>query len=98
MAKLPLPPANLAAIGIRPSELRAVSSGALWWRVYRTGPAPTTARNSLRYCGRGDARFEPHNLPKGTHPDRGVWYTASSPRTAVAEVFQRTRTVLRAGN
>ncbi len=95
MPKLPLPPADLAAVGIRPGELRAVSASTLWWRIYSTGAGPTTPWNELRYFGPVDARFEPHDPPVRVHPDRAVWYAAATPRTALAEVFQRTRVVRR---
>lgn len=39
-------------------------------------------------------RFDPHALPLGADPvDRGVWYGASTPTTALAEAFQVDRTI-----
>lgn len=93
MPKLPLPPADLADIGIRDSEMRTVSSAALWWRLHRVRGRHTTPWNQLRYYGPIDARFEPQNPPPGIHTERGVWYAAATPRTSFAEVFQRTRSI-----
>lgn len=50
-----------------------------WWRLRHYGPLPT--------------RFEPHPAPIGHHPDAAVMYVAGSFDTALAEVFQATRTV-----
>lgn len=101
MAKLPLPPADLAtAIGIRDEEYRNLTVDTLLWRVHRVRSVRgvrgkhVTPWNQLRHFGPVDARFEPHPArPATTHPDRAVWYAALTPQTAVAEVFQRARTV-----
>ncbi|MBN9611694.1 MAG: hypothetical protein BGO26_05325 [Actinobacteria bacterium 69-20] len=94
MAKLPLPPADLARdIGIRAEEFRRVTPETLLWRIHRIRGGHVTPWNQLRHYGPTDARFEPHPPPAGEHPDRAVWYAAATPRTALAEVFQRTRTV-----
>lgn len=101
MAKLPLPPADLAtAIGIRDEEYRNLTVDTLVWRahrvrsVHRVRGKHVTPWNQLRHFGPVDARFEPHPArPATTHPDRAVWYAALTPQTAVAEVFQRARTV-----
>lgn len=94
MAKLPLPPADLAGtVGIRAGEYRRITRDTLLWRVHRVHGDPVTPWNRLRHYGPLDARFEPHPPPAAHYPDRAVWYAAASPRTACAEVFQRTRTV-----
>jgi hypothetical protein len=98
MAKLPLPPADLAAVGIRPEELRTIAVTAVWWRIHDVGTQPATPWNQLRYFGPLGLRFEPHEPPPRMHGDRAVWYAAATPRTALAEVFQRTRVVRRAPN
>lgn len=94
MAKLPKPP-NLVAVGIRPEELRSVAATDTWWRAYSTAGTATTPWNEPRYWGPVKARFEPHEPPTRMHIDRAVWYAAARPRTAIAEVFQRTRVVRR---
>lgn len=94
MAKLPLPPSDLGStVGIRAEEYRPITRDLLLWRIHRVRGGPTTPWNELRHYGPLDARFEPHPPPVVRHDDRGVWYAAATPRTAFAEVFQRTRTV-----
>lgn len=63
------------------------------WRIHRVRGRQLTGWNRLRHFGPVDARFEPHPPPTGWHDDRAVWYAASTPRTAFAEVFQRARTI-----
>lgn len=93
MTKLPPPPADLAAVGIRPEECREITPETALWRIHRVRGEVLTPWNRLRHFGPVDARFEPHPPPPADHPDRAVWYGAATPRTAFAEVFQRTRTV-----
>jgi hypothetical protein len=94
MVKLPLPPGDLAeSVGIRDDEMRRIDVDALLWRVHRVRGESLTPWNRLRHYGSVDARFEPHPPPQREHPGRAVWYAAATPRTAIAEVFQRTRTV-----
>lgn len=94
MAKLPLPPADLAGtVGIRAEEYRQITPDTLLWRIHRVRGGLVTPWNQLRHYGPLDARFEPHPPPPSQHPDRAVWYAAVTPRTAFAEVFQRTRIV-----
>lgn len=94
MAKLPLPPRDLAArVGIRDEEYRVISADMLLWRIHRVRGRRVTGWNRLRHYGPVDARFEPHPPPTGWHDGRAVWYAASTPRTAFAEVFQRSRTI-----
>ncbi len=89
MAKLPKP-RDLSGVGIRDTELRHVDPGGLWWRVHRSSGTHAIAWNALRYYGPVDTRFEPHDPPPRVHTDRAVWYAAATPRTCIAEVFQRT--------
>jgi hypothetical protein len=94
MVKLPLPPVDLAGtVGIRVDEYRQVAPDTLLWRIHRVRGGLMTPWNQLRHYGPLDARFEPHPPPPAHYDDRAVWYAAMSPRTAFAEVFQRTRTV-----
>jgi hypothetical protein len=94
VAKLPLPPPDLASrVGIRPDEYRVIEDDVLLWRIHRVRGAHVIPWNKLRHFGPVAARFEPHPPPPGEHPTRGVWYAATSPTTAFAEVFQRTRRI-----
>lgn len=94
MAKLPLPPPDLASrVGIRAEEYRVIAEDVLLWRIHRVRGPHVTAWNELRHYGPVAARFEPHPPPPGDHPTRGVWYAATSPTTSFAEVFQRHRKV-----
>lgn len=50
------------------------------------------AWNAFRYFG-PVLRFDPHPPPRSHHPDRAVWYGASTPEAALAEAFQVDRTI-----
>lgn len=94
MAKLPLPPADLARVGIGADEVRTLPVDQLWWRLHRTRGPHALAWNQLRHYGPVDARFDPHEPPPRRHESTGVWYAAATPRTCIAEVFGRTRTLI----
>ena len=89
------PPPGVAAlksIGVRSDETRLIAADEVWWRVHRT-EGPTVLRwNEFRSFG-PVLRFDPHRLPRGDDPDRGIWYGASSPGAALAEAFQADRTI-----
>ena len=91
---LPDPPsaAELRSIGIRDEELRRIDTGQTWWRVHRTEGDHVLAWNAFRHFG-PVLRFDPHPLPRSEHPDRAVWYGASTPDVALAEGFQVDRTI-----
>lgn len=91
---LPDPPsaAELRSIGIRDEELRRIDTGQTWWRVHRTEGDHVLAWNAFRHFG-PVLRFDPHPLPRSEHPDRAVWYGASTPGVALAEAFQVDRTI-----
>jgi hypothetical protein len=61
--------------------------------VYFRAARHPVAWNTFRFFGPTDARFDHHPRPQRVHPDRGIMYLARQPRTAIAEVFQRRRTV-----
>lgn len=64
------------------------------WRIHSTTGVHALPWNSLRTFGPlPGMRWEPHPEPLREHPDHGVMYTALDTETAVAEVFQNTRTV-----
>ena len=92
------PPADeMRALGIRAGETRIVAVDELWWRVHKTAGGHVLAWNSLRTFG-PLLRFDPHRLPRGEDPGRGVWYGASTPDAALAEAFQVDRTIDRGLN
>jgi hypothetical protein len=84
-------------VEIEPDE-KVVPTGTTFFRVYfRGSPYPTTWR-AFRHFGPTDARFDHHVRPPRAQ-ERGVLYLATHPRTALAEVFQRRRTInARRGN
>lgn len=64
------------------------------WRVFRTEGAHALAWNELRRYGPVPGmRFDPHPPPTGMHADSGVMYAATSPHTALGEVYQATRLI-----
>ena len=91
---LPDPPstAELHDIGIREDELRRIDTGETWWRLHRTEGRHVLAWNAFRHFG-PVLRFDPHPPPRSEHPDRAVWYGASTPGAALAEAFQVDRTI-----
>jgi hypothetical protein len=91
---LPDPPpiGELRTIGIRRNELRTVRRSETWWRVHRTADAHVLAWNEFRICG-PLLRFDPHPEPVGEHPGHQVWYGGSVPGAALAEAFQKDRTI-----
>lgn len=93
-ATLPDPPRveELRRIGIRDDEQRLVDTSDAWWRVHRTEGTHVLAWNALRHFG-PVLRFDPHPPPPSEHPDRAVWYGASSPEVALAEAYQIDRTI-----
>lgn len=91
---LPPPPdvAALVALGVRRNETRTIGGDEIWWRVHRTEGPNVLRWNEFRYFG-PILRFDPHHLPRGRDPHRGVWYGASSPGAGLAEAFQGDRTI-----
>jgi RES domain len=92
-ATLPDPPSpdELRGIGIRDEELRRIDTSETWWRVHRTEGSHVLAWNAFRFFP--VLRFDPHPPPRSEHPDRAVWYGASTPAVALAEAFQIDRTI-----
>jgi hypothetical protein len=91
---LPDPPSTdeLRTIGIRDDEMRRIDTSQTLWRVHRTEGAHVLAWNAFRHFG-PVLRFDPHPPPPSEHPDRAVWYGASTPGVALAEAFQIDRTI-----
>jgi RES domain-containing protein len=88
----PPPAAELQKLGVRDDELRRIDTAETWWRVHRTEGAHVLAWNAFRHFG-PVLRFDPHPPPRAEHPDRMVWYAASTPDAALAEAFQVDRTI-----
>lgn len=93
-AMLPPPPPvpELRAAGLLPREVVEWQPTELTWRVHRTAGLHVLPWNELRTFG-PILRFDHHPVPRGAHPDHGVWYGASSPRGALAEAFQSARVI-----
>jgi hypothetical protein len=93
----PPSPTALRALGLQAGETRPITVDEVWWRVHKTDGDHVLAWNALRTFG-PMLRFDPHQLPRGDDPDRGVWYGASTPDAALAEAFQIDRTIDRHRN
>lgn len=62
-------------------------------RVHATVGSHALPWNQLRHYGPLSARFDPHPPPPRKHREFAVQYAAADLETALAEVFQLTRTV-----
>lgn len=96
MAKFPEPPTVDALRAIGP-DVQLVPMGSRLWRIYSQGGAHPTSWDQFRAWGPTDARFD-HHLPPPRLQAREILYAGLGPRgalTAVAEVFQATRTIER---
>jgi hypothetical protein len=77
---------------MEPDDL--VTARPVLWRLHRTQGEHVLPWDRFRTFGpRASARFDPHPLPAGNHPECGVLYAAQELATALAEVFQTTRLV-----
>lgn len=93
MSGRPKNPARPAGPLIRADEDLLHAHQALW-RIHRTSGRHAVAWNGFRMFGPlSTARFDPHPPDRGVHLGYGVSYAALDVATAVAEVFQHTRTV-----
>lgn len=64
------------------------------WRIHRTAGEHVLPWDGCRTYGPvPTGRYDPHPDPPGEHPGCGVTYAAADLRTALAESFQRSRTV-----
>ncbi|MDP9183264.1 MAG: RES family NAD+ phosphorylase [Actinomycetota bacterium] len=97
MPKLPPPPSAdhlVEVVRLRTSDLVAVTTETVLWRVHRTAGACVTPWNSLRHYGpAADCRFDPQPPPPQPAQPEGVTYLAITPQTALAEAFQTRRLV-----
>ena len=91
MAKIAAPPplARLAEIG---ADEKVIPAGMTFFRVYFRGSPHRVTWRTFRTYGPTDARFD-HHLRPPREQERGILYLAVHPRTALAEVFQRRRTI-----
>lgn len=67
-------------------------SGSFWRLYFRGGPHPSNW-NTFRTFGPTGARFDHHNDPPRRDPHRSILYAAREWGSALAEVFQETRTI-----
>lgn len=94
MAKFPWPPPVDDLRKVRPDR-HTLRSGSLVARIYERGGRHPSTWTDFRYVGPiPSARFD-HHAPGER---RGILYGAGSLTTCVAEVFQGTRVVDRAGD
>lgn len=94
MAKFPEPPKPLAV----PPEISTLAAGTLLWRIYFAGGAHPVNWRDFRHWGPAiGGRFDHHDPPSRLQA-KGILYGAAHPVTCLAEVFQATRVVDRAGS
>lgn len=97
MVKLGRPPGSLPA----PTgpEILTLPPRRRLWRVYFRASSHPTVWNQFRTFGPTDARFD-HHLPDGAgnpcDQSRAILYAAEDLVSAIAEVFQRSRSIHRA--
>lgn len=96
MAKLPNPPpvADLQALG---PDLHVLPAGSRIWRIYFQASAHPTTWSQFRAFGPTQSRFD-HHLEPPRVQTREILYGALGRKaaiTAIAEVYQSTRTVER---
>lgn len=71
-----------------------VEAQPVLWRVHRTQGEHVLPWDGFRTFGPvSSGRYDPHPPPAQEHPGYGVLYAATDLRTALAEVFQRTRRI-----
>jgi hypothetical protein len=88
---LPAPPASFGVAAI----YKTCPAGTRLVRIYNRGSSHPTSWNEFRKFGPTNSRFDHHLEPKREQP-RGILYAttgARAVRTALAEVFQETRTI-----
>jgi hypothetical protein len=99
VAKLPDPPTS-DDLKTVPTDEQVVAAGSWLWRIYFRGGDHPTAWSEFRAFGPTSSRFDHHDPPPAVQA-RSILYGGLDPhgiRTAVAEVFQQTRTVDRKRN
>ncbi len=93
MAKFPEPPDPL----VTPPVIMMLPESTVLFRIYSMGCRYPIAWNEFRHYGPTHSRFDHHLDPESVQ-DRGILYAATQPTTCLAEVFQATRVIDRAGN
>jgi len=100
VTKLPAPPAA-AELALVPRRLKTLPAGEVLWRVYKRAGRHPVAWNTFRAFGPlSTARFDHHLLGRDGAPHvqrRRIYYAAAEIATCLAELFQDTRTIDRAG-
>lgn len=90
MAKLPLP-STINELGQQEPEFARVQM--VLWRVHFRGGTHPSGWDELRYYGPLGSRFDPQPVGQARVGPEGVAYAATSVPTALAEVFQTSRTI-----
>ncbi len=86
-------PPSVEALRASDPDIVAIATHTVLWRIHETAGEHVVPWNRLRHYGPIErARFDPHDPPP-REQDAGVLYTALDVSTALAEVFQLTRTV-----
>ncbi|MEU2001785.1 RES family NAD+ phosphorylase [Rhodococcus sp. NPDC019627] len=85
--------ADMRDQGIRDDELVTIAATTRrLWRLHPTHGAHVLPWHGFRTHG-PLLRFDHHPRPRADHLVYGIWYGASSPNGALAEVFQETRVI-----
>lgn len=96
MPKFPDPPSKAELMALGP-DIHGIAAGTRVWRIYFQAGAHPTTWSQFRAFGPTDSRFD-HHLPPPSLQPREVLYGCLGPAaaiTAIAEVFQASRTVER---
>ncbi len=100
MAKLPAPPSP-AELALVPPRVKTLAAGELLWRIYKRAGRHPVGWNTFRAFGPlPTARFDHHLAGRdgAAHAQRRrIYYAAAEIATCLAELFQETRTIDRAG-
>jgi hypothetical protein len=90
-------PSVTALLAIVPT-IRVLPAGGVLFRIYFRGGSYPTTWDGFRSYGPTGSRFDHHPPPKRIHPTRSILYASDDGQTALAEVFQATRTIHRAAD
>ncbi len=84
---------SVAALRAIAPDIRVVPARSTLFRVYFRGGRFPASWDAFRPYGPTGSRFDHQPPPPGLHPTRSIFYASSLGPTALAEVFQATRTI-----